>query len=81
MDNINEIMRNYDADRARITSNEEEREYCVLGYQDVPVSVPYSELADATRQRNTLERLLRKNVPEGTILAFIERAKTDNRWG
>ncbi len=80
MEDINRIIGSHAADKGRIIANNQEKEYSVLGYKDVPVPVPYSDLSDAKKQRDALVRLLRKSVPEGTILAFIEQAEKDGRW-
>ncbi|TEA79825.1 hypothetical protein [Allopusillimonas ginsengisoli] len=82
MDN-NEIDKILDDDqqhRLRITAQDDKKEYSVLGYEDVPVPVPYADLEDDSRRLAVLERLLRKDVPSKTIEAFIAHAKADGRW-
>lgn len=81
MSEINDILNDYRRNADRITTHDDGQEYSIVGYKDVPVPVPYSSLSDPSGRCATLERLLRKNVPGDTILAFIEQAKHDGRWG
>lgn len=80
MREIHKILDDYQQHADRITAHDHEQEYSIVGYKDVPVPVPYADLGDSTRRCAALERLLRKDVPGDTILAFIERAKKDGRW-
>lgn len=80
MSDIDKILNTYQQNADRISTRDDEQEYVVLGYKDMPVPVPFSHLSEAKDRCSALERLLRKNVPTDTILAFIERAKTDGRW-
>lgn len=81
MSDIDKILNTYQQNADRISAREDELEYVVLGYKDVPVPVPFSHLSTAEDRCKTLERLLRKYVPTDTILAFIDRAKADKKWG
>lgn len=81
MSDIDKILNTHQQNVDRISTRDDEQEYVVLGYKDVPVPVPFSLLSTAEGRCKTLERLLRKDVPTDTILAFIDRAKADGKWG
>lgn len=81
MDEIDKILGNRQANMARISVREDEQEYNILGYKDIPVSVPFAYLDSPEGRCGVLEHLLRKEVPHETILAFLDKARGDGRWG
>lgn len=81
MNDMEKSVHEFLEDMQKVSTNEDEQEYSILGYKDVPVLVPYARLSDATSRCAVLERLLRMEVRGNTILAFIARAKQDGRWG
>ncbi|TKR55393.1 hypothetical protein D7I39_11310 [Allopusillimonas ginsengisoli] len=80
MSEINEILDDSRQSAGSITVDDKEQEYHIVGYKNVLVQVPCADLIGAERRCAALERLIRKDVPGDTILAFIDRAKHDGRW-